>query len=580
MSGEPVKPGGAAPAPAEADGHAVPATAGRPTDGADGADGHVAPGPPRPAAARRHSRPPLALARLAAEDAASRWPLGRIIGAGMLALGLVVLAAIIAGALALHDLSASRTKVVAKIDPAAFRGSQLYADMLNQETGVRGYLLSGQRSFLAPYTTGVAGQARDVRALRPLLAGLPGAQRDLSTALSQLAAWRTGYAEPAIRIVAATGKPLPGANIAAGKTAFNGVRGPLAALQRDLAAQRSLAVSQLNSSAAVLDSIGITSAVALLVVIIALGLGLRTAAISPLTRLAGDARRVAGGEFGHEVDPSGPREVHTLAVDVNRMRQRILMELSAVQAANVALEARALELERSNAELEQFAYVASHDLQEPLRKVASFCQLLQRRYIGQLDARADQYIEFAVDGAKRMQALIDDLLAFSRVGRIEREAALVSCASALSQARVNLASEIRKSGAVIETTELPLVRAEFSLLTSLFQNLISNAIKFHGESPPVVKVSATRQDDGFWQFSVADNGIGIEPEYADRIFVIFQRLHDRNTYAGTGIGLAMCRKIVEHYGGRIWLDTGFQDGARFCFTLPVTPADDEEPSYD
>jgi|HubBroStandDraft_6_1064221.scaffolds.fasta_scaffold15998_4 signal transduction histidine kinase len=580
MSGEPVKPGGAAPAPAEADGHAVPATAGRPTDGADGADGHVAPGPPRPAAARRHSRPPLALARLAAEDAASRWPLGRIIGAGMLALGLVVLAAIIAGALALHDLSASRAKVVAKIDPAAFRGSQLYADMLNQETGVRGYLLSGQRSFLAPYTTGVAGQARDVRALRPLLAGLPGAQRDLSTALSQLAAWRTGYAEPAIRIVAATGKPLPGANIAAGKTAFNGVRGPLAALQRDLAAQRSLAVSQLNSSAAVLDSIGITSAVALLVVIIALGLGLRTAAISPLTRLAGDARRVAGGEFGHEVDPSGPREVHTLAVDVNRMRQRILMELSAVQAANVALEARALELERSNAELEQFAYVASHDLQEPLRKVASFCQLLQRRYIGQLDARADQYIEFAVDGAKRMQALIDDLLAFSRVGRIEREAALVSCASALSQARVNLASEIRKSGAVIETTELPLVRAEFSLLTSLFQNLISNAIKFHGESPPVVKVSATRQDDGFWQFSVADNGIGIEPEYADRIFVIFQRLHDRNTYAGTGIGLAMCRKIVEHYGGRIWLDTGFQDGARFCFTLPVTPADDEEPSYD
>ncbi len=124
------------------------------------------------------------------------------------------------------------------------------------------------------------------------------------------------------------------------------------------------------------------------------------------------------------------------------------------------------------------------------------------------------------------------------------------------------------------------MRAEFSLLTSLFQNLISNAIKFRGDRSPVITIAVARQDEGSWLFSVADNGIGIEPEYADRVFVIFQRLHDRATYAGTGIGLAMCRKIVEHYGGKIWLDTAYQDGARFCFTLPVTPADDEEPSYD
>jgi light-regulated signal transduction histidine kinase (bacteriophytochrome) len=291
-----------------------------------------------------------------------------------------------------------------------------------------------------------------------------------------------------------------------------------------------------------------------------------------LTRLASDARQVASGDFQHKVDASGPREVHELAVDVNRMRQRILLELAAVQA-------RAHDLERSNGELEQFAYVASHDLQEPLRKVASFCQLLQRRYIGQLDARADQYIEFAVDGAKRMQALIDDLLAFSRVGRADRAPVLVSCATALSQARMNLAGEIRRTGATVEATELPSVRAEMSLITSLFQNLIGNAIKFHGEKPPVVQVAAERADD-HWLFSVADNGIGVEPEYADRIFAIFQRLHDRSAYAGTGIGLAMCRKIVEHYGGRIWLDTSFRAGARFYFTLPVAPAATEETADD
>jgi light-regulated signal transduction histidine kinase (bacteriophytochrome) len=176
-----------------------------------------------------------------------------------------------------------------------------------------------------------------------------------------------------------------------------------------------------------------------------------------------------------------------------------------------------------------------------------------------------------------MQALIDDLLAFSRVGRAERTPTLVSCAKALSQARVNLTGEIRKSGAVIESTDLPSVKAEFTLLTSLFQNLISNAIKFRGDRPPAVKVSATRRDDD-WLFSVADNGIGIEPEFADRVFVIFQRLHDRTQYRGTGIGLSMCRKIVEHYGGRIWLDTEYHGGAKFDFTLPVAPA--EETSHD
>jgi signal transduction histidine kinase len=519
--------------------------------------------------------PGSARRRAIVEDPGSRWPLGRIIAVGMATLIALLIAAIVVGALAISSADAARNRVVNVLSPAALHGSRLYSALLNQETGLRGYLLSAQRPFLQPYVTGVADQNAELRTLQPLLSGLPGAKADLDVTVRRIDSWRSGYATPAIARVAATGRPLPGGNIAKGKAEFDSVRTPLAAFQRYLADQRPIALAHLSTATTVLDVTAIVSAIVLLLGLIALGAGLRAAATRPLARLASDARQVAGGDLEHEVDPSGPREVHTLAVDVNRMRERVLKELSAVRAANIALQSRALELERSNSELEQFAYVASHDLQEPLRKVASFCQLLQRRYIGQLDARADQYIEFAVDGARRMQALIDDLLAFSRVGRLEPEPVLVSCASALSQARVNLGAEIRATEAVIETAELPSVRAEFSLLTSLFQNLIGNAIKFRSEKPPVIRISVNELDHTFWLFSVADNGIGIEPDYAERIFVIFQRLHGRSEYDGTGIGLAMCRKIVEHYGGRIWLDTTYQGGANFFFTLPVAPEDEE-----
>jgi light-regulated signal transduction histidine kinase (bacteriophytochrome) len=311
--------------------------------------------------------------------------------------------------------------------------------------------------------------------------------------------------------------------------------------------------------------------IALLLIVIVLAFGLRVAAIRPLSRLASEARLVSDGDFEHQVGLSGPREVRELALDVDRMRERILHELSAVRAAHTTLDRRTQDLQRSNSELEQFAYVASHDLQEPLRKVASFCQLLQRRYSGQLDERADQYIEFAVDGAKRMQVLINDLLAFSRVGRIVRDREPVSLATVLAQAEANVSEAITQADATIEAGELPVVLAEAPLLTGVFQNLIGNALKFHSDEPPHITVSAERRDDGFWLVSVADNGIGIAPEYADRIFVIFQRLHGKDAYPGTGIGLAMCRKIVEYHGGAIWLDTEFQTGSRFCFTLPVLP---------
>jgi light-regulated signal transduction histidine kinase (bacteriophytochrome) len=253
------------------------------------------------------------------------------------------------------------------------------------------------------------------------------------------------------------------------------------------------------------------------------------------------------------------------------MRVLIVRELADTERARQELDQRSQELARSNSDLEQFAYVASHDLQEPLRKVTSFCQLLQRRYAGQLDERADQYIEFATDGAKRMQVLINDLLAFSRVGRQGDETEEVDLGVLVDRATQNVASALEESGGTVSRGELPRVLGSPALLTTVFQNLLGNSLKFRGEEPPQVRVDAERDpaDPQRWLLRFVDNGIGIDPEYADRIFVIFQRLHARNAYPGTGIGLAMCRKIVERHGGEMWLDTEATPGTTFVVALPV-----------
>ncbi len=232
---------------------------------------------------------------------------------------------------------------------------------------------------------------------------------------------------------------------------------------------------------------------------------------------------------------------------------------------------RTQDLERSNAELHQFAYVASHDLQEPLRMVASYLGLLERRYKGQLDKDADEFIAFAVDGAQRMKGLIDDLLAYSRVGTHGKPFEPVSAADVLDHAIANLSVAAADASAVITHDPLPTVTADASQLLQLFQNLISNAIKFRSDKPPQIHVSAGKTGEE-WTFCVQDNGIGIEAQYADRVFQVFQRLHPREEYAGSGIGLAVCKKIAQRHGGRIWLDPEPQTGAKICFSVPVNQA--------
>jgi len=231
----------------------------------------------------------------------------------------------------------------------------------------------------------------------------------------------------------------------------------------------------------------------------------------------------------------------------------------------------ARELKRSNDELQQFAYVASHDLQEPLRRVASFTELLAKRYKGRLDSDADEFIDFAVDGCNRMQGLIRDLLAYSRAGASGK--ALHRCPSedALNNALVNLRAAIEESGAVVTHDPLPAIWTDDKQLTQVFQNLIGNAVKYRSAEVPCVHISATKNQSGEWIFSVRDNGLGIDPRYFERIFILFQRLHGQTEFEGTGIGLAICRKIVERLGGRIWVESEAGKGSTFHFALPETP---------
>jgi light-regulated signal transduction histidine kinase (bacteriophytochrome) len=261
---------------------------------------------------------------------------------------------------------------------------------------------------------------------------------------------------------------------------------------------------------------------------------------------------VSGGPLGPEA-----------AEDYGRALLNILEDLDAEKSK---VEAANRELARSNAELEQFAYVASHDLQEPLRMVSSYTQLLEHRYGDVLDDKARKYIFYAVDGARRMQGLINDLLAYSRLGTRGEPLQATDSHAALGEAIHTLSPALAESDALVTNGDLPLVLADRSQLVQLFQNLLGNAVKFHGRESPRVHVSAEARGDE-WVFCVRDNGIGIEAQHFERIFVIFQRLHTREEFPGTGIGLALCKRVVERHGGRIWVESEPGKGSSFYFSL-------------
>ncbi|MFI0366339.1 ATP-binding protein [Actinomadura sp. 1N219] len=475
---------------------------------------------------------------------------------GSIVLGVLLLVAFAQTAAALYENNEARDVLIDQVDPAALEQFQLSSAVSAQDTAIREYAMDGGRGWLTEYRAAVAQEAASAARMRRLLEGVPGSENVvhlLDTATADSRAWRTAFAD---RVAAGPGgRGLEPDQSRLSRRLLSQARGDMTPLQAGLTRLHDRAADRLRSRATTaMWSIGAALALVVLAAL-ALTVLIRRTVLTPVSTLTGRVRAVAQGDFGYPLDVPGPSEINELTAIIDAMRHRIIDEWRATVEQTRRLDEQAEELRRSNAELEQFAYVASHDLQEPLRKVASFCQMLERRYGDQLDERGRRYIEFAVDGAKRMQALINDLLSFSRAGRLTDLEESVDLNDAAQRALDNLAALREETGARVDVGDLPSVPGDRTQLVQLFQNLVGNAIKFRRpDEPPRITVDA-RRAGGEWEFRCADNGIGIEPRHADRIFLIFQRLHPRDEYTGTGIGLALCKKIVEYHGGRIWLDT-------------------------
>jgi signal transduction histidine kinase len=411
-------------------------------------------------------------------------------------------------------------------------------NMLDIETGARGYILTGETPYLGPYNVSLDRVRQNVKDARELTVDNPVQQQALDILEPMISKGLETIRHPIeIRTQGGLAAGAESVRSGLGKQSMDQIRSQIGEMKQE---ENRLLISRMQQAA---KSSRNTRTVIAIGEVLAVGF-----------------LCLAGIIVGQEMGQRGRAEEEVRAVNAD-LEQR-------VADRTAELNERAKDLARSNSELQQFAYVASHDLQEPLRMVASFTQLLAKRYGEKLDDDAHDFINFAVDGATRMQTLISDLLNYSRVGTQGKPLVPTDSETLFKRVLESLQFSIEESGAVIVSDPLPMVMADPQQLGQLFQNLLTNAIKFHGEEPPHVRISTERNGND-WKISVRDNGIGISQDHAERIFVIFQRLHTKTEYPGTGIGLAICKKIVERHGGRIWIEPSPGGGTTFCFTIPA-----------
>jgi signal transduction histidine kinase len=499
----------------------------------------------------------------------SGWTLARRLRFALGSLSLLLLVAGLAIVVVLRQADRALSDQTQRTFPARVAASQLLTSLVNQETGLRGYALTRDKKFLDPYRQGLVDEQQSRERLEHYVRPDDPARIALLTVDAAITAWRDQYAS--FRAGEFDGDGADD-TIEFGRELFERVRQTNSALDVQLSGQVGAAQREADRDRQLVLVVLGLMALSVAGAVITLQRALRTAVLGPMSRLADQVSAVSRGEHTTPIQPTGPPDLREMGAGVESMRVELVTALAEVEQQQQRLERRAAELARSNADLEQFAYVASHDLQEPLRKVASFCQLLEQRYGGQLDERGEQYIAFAVDGAKRMQRLISDLLTFSRVGRTSEGFVGVDLPAVVSRAWDSLEARVAETGGELDGQLDPgaaRVLGDPSLLQQLLSNLLGNALKYRREDrPPRIRVSSAVEGE-MLRIGVADNGIGIPDEYAEKVFVIFQRLHGRDEYEGTGIGLALAKKIVEFHRGTIELQPSPLGGVCLSFTLPL-----------
>lgn len=500
------------------------------------------------------------------------WSLTRRLRAALAVLCIVLLVTGLGLVLVLRQADRALLDQTERTFPARRAASQLLTSLVDQETGLRGFALTGDAQFLDPYRRGLVDEQRTRAELDRYVRPGDDARLALLTVDAAVTAWRDQYAS----LQTASGGEGSQSTIRFGRELFERVREAFTALDNQLAREVTAARDRADRNRQFIVVVLAVMAVAVVAAVVSLQRALQSAVLRPMRRLAEQVATVSEGNHTTAIQPEGPPDLREMGAGVESMRVELVNALAEIERQQRGLERRAAELARSNADLEQFAYVASHDLQEPLRKVASFCQLLEQRYGDQLDDRAHQYIAFAVDGARRMQLLITDLLTFSRVGRTSEDFVPIDLAVTAQTAWDGLDAQTKPVGGELKTDIDPdaqRVQGAPSLLHLLLTNLFGNSLKYRrDDAPPQVCLTASVDGERV-RVAVADNGIGIPPEYAEKVFVIFQRLHGRDEYEGTGIGLALAKRVVEYHGGSIGLASSPLGGACVTFSLPIASVD-------